>query len=829
MKALTKIQIICFFILILFTSYISAQTEISGKIPFSTTWRVDLSPYSVIGDVQVPDGVTLTIEPGVEIQFAGAYEILVQGNIIANGTETDTITFTGSVPGVSSGADQLRFEGTDLSNSQLSYVSMEYAARAIQIGEETEHDQGGKNEDTLAVTHAKIYKADVITDGYGTGAVLLLNNADISSSTIRGIYPRSEKIIIQNAEIDSCTINSDSYNYGITLENSDITNSQFTIGCCGANFHIIGSNITESSFSEYNNNYYVEIKESQLINTSLSLSAASGVSIFKSTIQYIGDYSISCKNLSMDSTSITGNGTGIGLQLYGNNNISASTITNNGTGIRIMDQADLTVQNSKMLNNTTYNIENLSAEGITATDNWWGNIDVAEIKTKIWDYYDDINYGKVVFSPLLMTEEGPSNYVPEVDVFADPLLGRVPSTVTFTASATDPDGTIALHEWDFDGDGTYDWNSTVNGNTTFEYVESCRHAIALSVSDNQGLANILSYNINIIDFHTGVEVMGATVALEWDWGNYQTVLIPYEALTFLDNGDEVHIIDEDGIITETCPIEEDDYGEISVSNNEYSDTYDSIYVFRCMEAINNCEYNSTVQKGYTSGDTMIFKVYDTSEANHYEIFPETIDNGSIVFGDTAITLITSFNTMYTENEFAKKAYNTHGTKSFPIIANITKDDFKFNIYKNDILLKEAFTQKYYFDPDIQEYNTYSYEVYIVNAAGEEVLSRSKTITTGLLTDLFNITDRIDTYHLFQNYPNPFNPATTISFQIPETSFVTLSIYDLNGRLIETLINESKNAGYYTIKWNADHIVSGIYIYRIDAGNFSSVKKCLIIK
>ena len=97
--------------------------------------------------------------------------------------------------------------------------------------------------------------------------------------------------------------------------------------------------------------------------------------------------------------------------------------------------AVLTIQNSSIHDNDTYNIENLSAEDINATENWWGTIDVAEIKAKIWDYNDDINYGEVIFSPLLMSEGGPSNYLPEADVLVDPLLGRVPVTVTFTASA----------------------------------------------------------------------------------------------------------------------------------------------------------------------------------------------------------------------------------------------------------------------------------------------------------------------------------------------------------------------------------------------------------
>lgn len=85
------------------------------------------------------------------------------------------------------------------------------------------------------------------------------------------------------------------------------------------------------------------------------------------------------------------------------------------------------------------------------------------------------------------------------------------------------------------------------------------------------------------------------------------------------------------------------------------------------------------------------------------------------------------------------------------------------------------------------------------------------------------------YTLDQNYPNPFNPVTTISYQLPKSTYVKLSIYDITGRLIETLLNENKNAGYYSVEWNSNNVGSGIYFYRIEAGDFSEVKKCLVVK
>jgi len=85
------------------------------------------------------------------------------------------------------------------------------------------------------------------------------------------------------------------------------------------------------------------------------------------------------------------------------------------------------------------------------------------------------------------------------------------------------------------------------------------------------------------------------------------------------------------------------------------------------------------------------------------------------------------------------------------------------------------------------------------------------------------------YSLTQNYPNPFNPSTTIAYQVPKTSHVMLSIYDISGRLVTTLINEHKEAGYYSAVWNAVNVCSGLYLYVFEAEGFRSVRKCLLIK
>jgi len=87
----------------------------------------------------------------------------------------------------------------------------------------------------------------------------------------------------------------------------------------------------------------------------------------------------------------------------------------------------------------------------------------------------------------------------------------------------------------------------------------------------------------------------------------------------------------------------------------------------------------------------------------------------------------------------------------------------------------------------------------------------------------------ETYSLGKNYPNPFNPATTIPFDLPEDSKVKITIFDLTGRLVMELINENRSAGYHTLQWDASNLPSGVYLYRMQAGNFSDMKKCLLVK
>ncbi|MBX2992304.1 MAG: T9SS type A sorting domain-containing protein [Bacteroidetes bacterium] len=83
--------------------------------------------------------------------------------------------------------------------------------------------------------------------------------------------------------------------------------------------------------------------------------------------------------------------------------------------------------------------------------------------------------------------------------------------------------------------------------------------------------------------------------------------------------------------------------------------------------------------------------------------------------------------------------------------------------------------------------------------------------------------------LEQNYPNPFNPSTTIEFALPKAGIVSLKVFDIVGREVAILVNESMQPGYYRTQFNASALSSGVYFYHIQAGDFSQTKKFVLLR
>ena len=97
------------------------------------------------------------------------------------------------------------------------------------------------------------------------------------------------------------------------------------------------------------------------------------------------------------------------------------------------------------------------------------------------------------------------------------------------------------------------------------------------------------------------------------------------------------------------------------------------------------------------------------------------------------------------------------------------------------------------------------------------------------TSVSTLSQNAAEFILYQNYPNPFNPATNLEFGISNLGFVTLKVYDVLGKEIKTLVNEVKPAGKYNIEFDGSNLPGGIYFYKIEAGNYTQVRKMILIK
>jgi len=104
------------------------------------------------------------------------------------------------------------------------------------------------------------------------------------------------------------------------------------------------------------------------------------------------------------------------------------------------------------------------------------------------------------------------------------------------------------------------------------------------------------------------------------------------------------------------------------------------------------------------------------------------------------------------------------------------------------------------------------------------------LTYGTLLSITKYSDNVPkNFILYQNYPNPFNPTTIINYSIPKTSFVSIKVYNVLGKEIQTLVNDQKSAGNYKIEFDGSKLASGIYIYRMQASDFIGIKKLILLK
>lgn len=164
------------------------------------------------------------------------------------------------------------------------------------------------------------------------------------------------------------------------------------------------------------------------------------------------------------------------------------------------------------------------------------------------------------------------------------------------------------------------------------------------------------------------------------------------------------------------------------------------------------------------------------------------------------------------------------------IWNKTRTQQQINTTKSDTL-----TTKYYATADSGLVGYWRFNEGAGVSAKDYSISKSNGTVTGAVYEsnpvLLGVSDskKSDSFILSQNYPNPFNPVTTINFQLLTGSKVTLKVFDLLGREITTLVNQQMIAGPHSVDFDATSLSSGIYLYQLKSGDFSTFKKMTVVK
>ncbi len=405
-----------FFILALLLSAVGfSQTTVSGIYTANTTWGITGSPYEVTGDIQIPQGIMLTIEPGVNVNFKGDYQILINGMIQAAGTKAQPIQFTGD--SVSIGKTMLMFKSADLSKTLISHTNFTGPKFAIQLGDESiGAEDPVKNDSLLQIDFGTFTNTGILTKGLLTNAVFKISNSIISNTLIKTVDDLSEGITFVNSSLSSDIVESYSIWDGKSFPRTSLLNFKTcTITNCtfkANNSGFFDCSIAASPFSDCTNvNQLLRIINCNVLNSPMDIPRTE-LDLSESIVNYNSPVGIRFGLGGVTCSQIIGNGRGTALRLVkwekdampGLFHFNNNTFSNNEIAVEILsDLADRPWFDScNFINNNLYHIKNLATKfGVDASDNWWGTTDEVAIEDKIYDITDDATASKVISSSSL--------------------------------------------------------------------------------------------------------------------------------------------------------------------------------------------------------------------------------------------------------------------------------------------------------------------------------------------------------------------------------------------------------------------------------------------
>ncbi len=240
------------------------------------------------------------------------------------------------------------------------------------------------------------------------------------------------------------------------------------------------------------------------------------------------------------------------------------------------------------------------------------------------------------------------------------------------------------------------------------------------------------------------------------------------------------------------------------------DNYEEIVIL----AENECSY---VDEGLLDNTEYFYRVRSFNTAGVSVYSNESSARTKLVLPSTPIDLIAVLpSCSIIRLEWQDSSRSTEG---FKIELSINTVDY----FREYATVYKPYTS--YIDSIFSIPGVYFFRIKAFNELGYSDYSNIASVVLSSQKD-----DLIPTeFRLYQNYPNPFNPSTTIDYSVPQSSNVRIEVYDLLGRLIATPADELKSPGKYQVKFNANHLSAGVYLYRMRAGNFVEMRKMTLLK
>jgi len=384
--------------------------------------------------------------------------------------------------------------------------------------------------------------------------------------------------------------------------------------------------------------------------------------------------------------------------------------------------------------------------------------------------------------------------------------------INYTTKSTD--GSVTLSDY-MTADQVY--KVPVNGSSEYFLIENRKH---ISPHDKAGDTGIYIYHItNGTDFPPTVDVECADG--NWNFSINTSTQTLTRTTQNVNGKDEMNFRQVSGGVTYAC------YTPIYYKNAAWGDNEDAFDL-----TFNNV-FSPVSNPRSTNGGTIEFTLevtgtntvtfyVDGDGTDEYAGKPSKPQNFTASFPNNG------YPTLTWDANTEPDLYGYRVYKKLTTVSSGTQTTYDFTTGTSYI--DNDFTVKRRFGDDTAEY----WIVAVDNSNKLSVETEHKS-TSGTSSIQWKANEEneakeiVKKYDLYANYPNPFNPSTQITYQIPKNGFVSLIVYNTLGQIVKTLVERNQTMGKYNVNFNAAGLPSGVYFYRLQAGNFVSVKKMLLLR